>query len=218
MYFYGSISSYRIMRSTWLLILIIFFAFAFNSCNHKLEVNAPWKDITVVYGLLDQNDTVHYLKITKAFLGAGDALSFARIPDSSNYQEKLDVRLEGWEMISQYDSSLKQTILFDTVTITNKLPGDSIFYFPDQLVYRSMDHTKLNSTLIYKLFIKEPKTGKEITSQTPWCRKYLRFRNRNLHPQGLHLFQGRRTRSYGPPQKVAKGTSSSAVFITRRER
>jgi len=156
------------IRSLFALILGTIF---FNSCSNELEVNADWKDITVVYGILDQNDSVHYLKITKAFLGPGDALSFAKISDSSNYPEKLDVRIEGWEKNSEYDSSLKQTVYFDTITINHKEEGDSIFYYPSQLVYKSIGKEKLNSTYIFKLFIKDNRTGKEVTSQTQLVQK-----------------------------------------------
>ena len=155
----------RLLSGLFLLTLII------PSCNNKLEVNADWKDITVIYGILDQNDSVHYLKITKAFLGPGDALSFAKISDSSNYPEKLDVRLEGWEKNSTYDSTLKQTILFDTVTITNKEEGDSVFYYPSQLIYKSLGVASLNSSYFYKLFIKDNRTGKEVTSETQLVQK-----------------------------------------------
>jgi hypothetical protein len=151
----------------------VFFTFVsclLFSCDSKLEVNAEWKDITVVYGLLDQSDSMHYLKITKAFLGPGNALDFAKIPDSSNYKSKLDVRIEGWE-INKFDSSLKQTILFDTTTITNKEEGDSIFYYPSQLVYKSVGNEAMNSNYIYKLFIKEKESGKEITARTPMVQK-----------------------------------------------
>jgi hypothetical protein len=154
------------MQAIKAVIFLISITFIVSSCDSKLDVNAEWKDITVVYGLLDQNDTVHYIKITKAFLGPGNALSFAKIADSSNYPERLEVRLEGWEKITQYDSSLKQTILFDTITISNKEAGDSIFYYPSQLVYKSIGTEKLNSSYIYKLFIRDPRTGKLITAQT----------------------------------------------------
>jgi hypothetical protein len=157
-------------------IVLILGALVLSSCDSKLDVNAEWKDITVVYGVLDQNDSVHYLKITKAFLGPGDALSFAKIADSSNYAEKLDVTMEEWDMKKDnngkiYDSQYMKTIRFDTSIITNKEEGDSIFYYPRQLVYKSEGIVKLNSNYFYKLFIKEPGTGKLITSQTPLVRK-----------------------------------------------
>jgi hypothetical protein len=112
---------------------------------------------------LNQNDSIHYLRITKAFLGPGDALQFARIPDSSNYPNKLDVRLEEWD-ISGGDSTLKNTYHFDTITKNNKEAGDSIFYFPYQKVYYAT--CKLSENYTYKLFIIQPKTGKVITGRT----------------------------------------------------
>jgi len=129
------------------------------SCNKSLNVNADWTDITVVYGLLDQNDTIHYFKITKAFLGPGDALQFAQVPDSSNYPDKLEVRIEEWDGFT-----LKNEFLCDTITIHNKEAGDSIFYYPDQLMY--LIHTNLNENYQYKLHIKNKQTGKEVTSET----------------------------------------------------
>jgi len=129
------------------------------ACNKELKVNADWKDITVVYGLLDQNEDTTFIKITKAFLGPGDALQFAKIPDSSNYPDKLDVRIEEWN-----GTTLKNSYACDTVTIHNKKAGDSIFYFPDQLMYYTL--APLNENYQYKLRILNKKTGKEITSQT----------------------------------------------------
>jgi hypothetical protein len=164
------------MHKIKVVILLALVTLVISSCNSKLDVNADWKDITVVYGLLDQNDSVHYLKITKAFLGPGDALSFAKIADSSNYAEKLDVKLEEWEMKKDnngkiYDSQYIKSIQFDTMIITNKEEGDSIFYYPSQLVYKSIGTVKLNSTNLYKLIIREPRTGKLITAQTPLVQK-----------------------------------------------
>jgi len=132
---------------------------ALISCNKELKVNADWKDITVVYGLLDQNDTTHYIKITKAYLGPGDALQFAQIPDSSNYPDKLEVQIEEWD-----GSTLKNVFPCDTITIHNKEAGDSIFFFPDQLMY--LTHSVLNENYQYKLHIKNKQTGNEITSET----------------------------------------------------
>jgi len=52
------------------------------SCSSDFDVTAPWQEITVVYGLLNQNDTQHYLKINKAFLSDNNALEVATIADS----------------------------------------------------------------------------------------------------------------------------------------
>ncbi len=146
----------RCLRFMPLLLLLIPALF---SCNKELNVNADWKDITVVYGLLDQSDDTTYIKITKAFLGEGDAMMFSKIPDSSNYPSKLEVRLDEYA-----DTVFVKSYACDTVTIHNKQPGDSIFYYPNQLMYYTT--AKLNQNYTYKLHIKNRNTGKEITSQT----------------------------------------------------
>lgn len=57
------------------------------SCSNDFEVSAPWKDIPVVYGLLDITDTAHYIRVERAFLDPdGDALEIAKITDSLYYQ------------------------------------------------------------------------------------------------------------------------------------
>lgn len=138
----------------FLLLLPVLFA-----CNKDLNVNADWKDVTVVYGILDQTEDTTFIKITKAFLGEGNALQFAKIADSSTYPDKLEVRLDEYA-----DTTLVYSHVCDTVTIRNKQAGDSIFYFPSQLMYFTTD--PLNDYHIYKLYIRNKKTGKEITAQT----------------------------------------------------
>jgi hypothetical protein len=136
-----------------ILLLLVF------SCNKDLNVNADWQEITVVYGLLDQTSDTTFIKITKAFLGPGDAMMFAKIPDSSNYLEPIEARLD------EYNSDLLvRQIPLDTVTIKNKQKGDSIFYYPNQLMYFTT--TSLNQNYTYKLYIRNTKTGKIVTSQT----------------------------------------------------
>ena len=65
-----------------------------GSCSNDLEINAPWKDVTVVFGLLNKNETTHYVRISKAFLGEGDAMEFASQFDSLYYNpDLLDVKV-----------------------------------------------------------------------------------------------------------------------------
>jgi len=150
------------MRYLKFLIGIVLILPFLNSCKKDFSVNADWKDITIVYGLISQNDSVHYLKITKAFLGPGDALTYAKISDSSNYRPgELTVYMDEYD---ETGHTFFRTIWFDTLTIHTKEPGDSIFYYPDQLVYKAS--AKLKESYTYKLFIHNKLTGKEITSQT----------------------------------------------------
>lgn len=65
----------------------------FLSCTNELDVTAPYKDTTIVYGLLSPNDSVQYIKIYKAFLGDGNAYTFAQVADSFYFKDVLTVNL-----------------------------------------------------------------------------------------------------------------------------
>lgn len=118
----------------------------FSACSTDVDIYADYKDITIVYGLLDSSDDTTWIKVTKAFVGPGNALLFATNPDSSNYDYKLDVKITGIQ-----NGVEKQNIVFDTITIKNKKVGDTIFYYPDQLVYYSTED--LNPDYKYNLSI-----------------------------------------------------------------
>jgi hypothetical protein len=154
------------MRSFKIILVTLAFLAVLSSCDNKLHVNANWKDITVVYGLLNQNTDTTYIKITKAFLGDGNAMMYAKIPDSSNYPDKLDVKLEAW-----LGSTLVNTYHFDTITIHTKQKGDSIFFYPIQLVYFcKTGHLDENNT--YRLKITHKKTGIVDSASTKLVRHF----------------------------------------------
>ncbi len=61
-----------------------------TACSNDFDVNAKWKDIPVVYGLLDISDSAHYIRVEKAFLDPkADALELAKIPDSIYYENAI---------------------------------------------------------------------------------------------------------------------------------
>lgn len=128
-----------------------------TSCKTDFEINSKWKDITIVYGLLDQTDPIHYIKINKAFLGDGNALEYAKVEDSSSYGGNLEVML-----VETKENTITNEISFDTTSTYNKEPG--LFYFPHQLLYKSIEH--LDPARIYTLKIHNKITNKEISAST----------------------------------------------------
>jgi len=147
------------MKNILRLLLLLAVTGSTVSCKTDFDVIADYKEVAIVYGLLNQNDTIHYLRINKAFLGEGNALVYARIPDSSSYGANIDVIL-----IETTPSGLKKEIVFDTVTLCNKEKGDSVFYYPCQLFYRA--NTILNPDNTYDLKITNKKTGNIVTAKT----------------------------------------------------
>ena len=119
------------------LFLLLFLALGslFNACSTEVDLYADYKDITVVYGLLDSDKDTNYVKINKAFLGNGDAHEFALIADSCNYPFKLDTKIIEYRATAAGTNYQKtREIVLDTLTIHNK-HQDGFFYAPDQLVY-----------------------------------------------------------------------------------
>ena len=99
-----------------------------NSCNEKIKLIGDFVETAVIYGLLDQADSLHYIKINRAFIGPGNALEIAQIADSS-YFTNVDAT------ISEYLNGIltRSWLLRDTI-LDNKDPN-GVFYAPEQKVY-----------------------------------------------------------------------------------
>lgn len=127
------------------------------ACSTKFNVNEEWQDITVVMGLLNQADSIQYIRISKAFLGPGNELQYAKIPDSSNYQTSLEVKLNEY-----LGNSFVRSISLHDTQITNKDSG--IFYFPVQKLYYTKSQIYQDYT--YRLWIHNTLNGKIIQGST----------------------------------------------------
>jgi hypothetical protein len=99
-----------------------------NSCNDKIDLIGDFQETAVVYGLLDQSDSIHYMRINRAFIGPGNSLEFANIPDS-NYFDQVDATIT--EFVN--GNQTRVWTLQDTL-IENK-DTNGIFYAPQQKLY-----------------------------------------------------------------------------------
>ena len=104
-------------------IMVILF-----SCNEQIELSGDFKETAIVYGLLDHSDSMHYVKITRAFIGPGNAVDIAQIEDSSYFNSVYATieELEGGTVTRTW-------VLSDTV-IENK-DTNGVFFAPTQKVY-----------------------------------------------------------------------------------
>ena len=67
----------------WILTLIVGL---FSSCETDFELNAPYKTIPVVYGLLDQSLDTQFVKINKSYLANENNANFAPINDCTQFE------------------------------------------------------------------------------------------------------------------------------------
>jgi hypothetical protein len=127
------------------LISMILIGAGFTSCNEKIKLSGEFEETAVVYGLLDQADSVHYIKITRAFIGNGNSNSFdiAQIPDSNYFDHTyMEVTIE--ELKS--NGATGRTWVLDTVTVPNK-DQNGVFYAPDQRLYYFNTGANDNATI-----------------------------------------------------------------------
>jgi hypothetical protein len=100
-----------------------------SSCKEEIELSGDFKETAVVYALLDASETTHMMKITRAFIGPGNAYEFAQEPDSSYFQN-----LEG--TVTELNNGVPTGIVWDLMDtiVTNKDPNGA-FYAPEQKLY-----------------------------------------------------------------------------------
>ena len=125
------------MRRILLLLCISVVAF-FASCSTDVNIYAEYKQIPIIYGLLDANADTNFIKITRSFYVQGDPYESALNPDSSNYPGKLDVRI-----VEYRNGDSVREIILDTITIRDKSQG--LFYAPLQKMYYTTERLPINN-------------------------------------------------------------------------
>ncbi len=119
--------------------------FSFNSCKEDIELVGDFKETAVIYGLLDQSESTHIIKINRAFIGPGNAVEIAKIPDSSYFSS---VNASITEYVDKIKTG-RSWILKDTLVDNKSTNG--IFYAPTEKLYYFKD--SLNELATYKLDI-----------------------------------------------------------------
>nr|MBC8147620.1 DUF4249 family protein [Bacteroidota bacterium] len=150
------------MRNLLIYILFLIAISSFYSCETDFDMNADYKDITVVYGLLNQTETTHYVKINRAFLGEDNTIALAHDPQAISYGDFLEVKM--YVYINKHD----QRTLYFVDTLIERVPdATSPFYNPAnpyQIIYKTDANLRSDGT--YKLIIRNKFTNKIITAET----------------------------------------------------
>ena len=149
-------------------LLYLFFlgSIFLTSCETEVDTIAEYKDITVVYGLLDSNETDHHIRITKAFSGEGNAYDLASNANNFYYADgELNVTID------EYDASdvFKKSFSLTRVDVSSNIPpipkDDGVFDNSVNILYKFVE-PNLKQDYTYKLKIVNHELDKEITSAT----------------------------------------------------
>lgn len=144
---------------SYLIVLV-----AFAGCKNDLEILAPYKESVAVYGLLNQDDSVNYVRVQRVFLGPGNAYTMAQNPDSCYYKpNELKVsliRIKNGVQVSVDNpaSANMEIVLTETVIVTAAGEFD-----PNQLLYRT-NHALYDDSQ-YQLLIHNNKSGSDFSSK-----------------------------------------------------
>ncbi len=137
------------MKNLILSICVLSFGFLFlPSCSEEVDMIDGFTETAVVYGLLDKSENIHYFRINRAFIGPGNWLDIAQVPDS-NYFDAVDATVT--EVLNGVETRV--WTLQDTL-VENKDTGGA-FYAPEQKLYYFATNASspLNGNATYKLHI-----------------------------------------------------------------
>jgi len=126
-----------------------------SSCSEDFEVAAPYKDITLVYGMLNQGTNVQYIRIQKAYIDENrSALELAKIADSNFYTD-IEVHMKA---INGSGSVVSDQILSRVNLNDEGLPKEPGTFFTDPS-YAYKYSQVLNPGYTYRLVVTNKVTG-----------------------------------------------------------
>lgn len=140
------------MKTQRFILTIMMLAALLASCKHEVDLYAEYREIPIIYGVLEAEADTNFIKITRVFCASGDAYQIAQNPDSSNYPGKLDARLTEFR-----NGQKTREIILDTITIRDKQEG--VFYAPAQKLYYTAEPLCKNSSgerYVYQLTVVFP--------------------------------------------------------------
>ncbi|HXU27961.1 MAG TPA: hypothetical protein VN698_12090 [Bacteroidia bacterium] len=144
-------------------IVIVFTLF--GGCSNSLSLLAPYKESVSVYGLLNQDDPIQYIRIERVFLGAENAYTMAQSQDSVYFKSgDIKVTLQRWINGAQVSVNNPANSVMEIVLTDTLLQAATGVFNQNERVYKT--NHKLYKDSQYNLVIHINKSGKEFTSQT----------------------------------------------------
>lgn len=132
-----------------------------SACSNEIDTNADAKEIMVIYGLLNPNDSVNHIRVQKAFLTQGQsALEVAKNSDNIFF-DSLEVTIDEFDVGSSNPVFRNSYTLFKNTAIA-KEPG--IFSNEKNIVYTL--NQQINENYMYRITVTNKLTGNVATAET----------------------------------------------------
>ena len=148
-------------------LLVLSLIALFTSCDNDLKIIADWKDVPAVYGILNAQDSVHYIKLNRAFLGQGDVMMMAQEFDSLHYAvDQVGIRLiekEEDDVPSQNGTNWQTRNTYELEPTNEFVRPEGVFSSPTQTIYKTT--APLNKDFYYSVEVYR-KSNDTIIAQT----------------------------------------------------
>ena len=148
-------------------LLVLSLIALFTSCDNDLKIIADWKAVPAVYGILNAQDSVHYIKLNKAFLGQGDVMMMAQEFDSLHFSvDQVGIRLlekEEDDVPSQNGANWQTRNTYELEPTNEFVRPEGVFSSPTQTIYKTT--APLNKDFYYSLEVYR-KSNDTIIAQT----------------------------------------------------
>ncbi len=132
----------------------------FISCNNELEINAPFQDITVVYGMMNGGEDTNWVRIHRAYLGTEGISGGNQEPDSIYYQN-LQVSME------ELDDNNNVVNTYSLTRDNDSKQLDSGFFTTQAYRLYRFDQM-IDEDRTYRIVIDKPDgEGERVTGTTP---------------------------------------------------
>jgi hypothetical protein len=147
----------------WIFAAGLAFTGLFQNCSTDFDLNANYKETPIIYALLSINDSVHYIRINRAFLSdEKNAVALAADPNEIYYGDELEVKLEELNFGSVIDAYLVEKVDGDTLGIPKNTDG--IFATLPNILYRFK--ASLDPTHTYRITVTNLETGVTALAET----------------------------------------------------
>ncbi len=152
-----------------------------TNCSTDFELNSEWKEVAVVYGLLDQTEERQYIRLSKAFLSEENAIEVAQIADSLYFKNasvvinEYDARLVFQRDRYVFDGSQRfiKTIEFQRIEASTdeSVPQKEEGIFANNPYFLYYTEEKLNENMVYELVVTTD-LGNEVRALTPLVKDF----------------------------------------------
>ncbi|MCQ2298142.1 MAG: hypothetical protein MJZ51_05940 [Bacteroidales bacterium] len=152
---------------------ILFLALAalqLTSCKVEFTPNADWKEVPVVYCVLNQDDDTTWVRIQRCYLSQDNLYSYTQVEDSTNYpQGALEVKLLKWkgsrigssDFLTPAGDAPVAEFAFDYM---ERVKDSGMFSYEKQPIYASRTYHQLDTNSVYQLVVLKAATGDTLAS------------------------------------------------------